>query len=130
MDIKKMMAEYHDASAEQKKVIENRIQSEYSTLSDSGKKDVQRLFLDDIDEKVTELKEVVLKEKLQRISGYIYLSYIARTFFGKSRQWLNNRIKVNMVNGKPASFTKQEMDTLSNALLYVSDEIGETARSI
>jgi hypothetical protein len=55
---------------------------------------------------------------------------IAKKFFGKSRQWLNNRIKGNKVNGKSASFTADELNRFSSALLELSGELKNTALRI
>jgi hypothetical protein len=58
------------------------------------------------------------------------MSYIAKNYFGKSRQWLNNRIKGNMVNGKPADFTTGELNKFSSILCEISEEINDTALRI
>ena len=56
----------------------------------------------------------------------ISLSYIAKKYFGKSRNWLYQRINGYMVNGKRAEFTQNEFRTFLDAL----DDIGTTIRNI
>lgn len=65
-------------------------------------------------------EEYILKKRLGELPEVISFSYIANKFFGKSRQWLYQRINGSMVNGKPAKFTKDEYEKFIAAL----DEIG------
>lgn len=37
--------------------------------------------------------ELTVRQQLADISGFISLSYIAKNYFGKSKQWLNNEKK-------------------------------------
>ena len=50
-------------------------------------------------------------------------AYISKRFFGKSRYWFSQRLNNNLVNGKPIYFTKEELQTLSNALQTIALEI-------
>lgn len=50
-------------------------------------------------------------------------AYIAERFFGKSRSWMSQRLNGHIVNGKPARFTPEELETLRNALYTISIEI-------
>ena len=52
--------------------------------------------------------------------------YIAKTYFNKSRQWLYQRINGNIVNGKQASFTKEEIDILNHALNDIGNRLINT----
>ncbi|MDR2042735.1 MAG: DUF5053 domain-containing protein [Tannerella sp.] len=134
MNINQMMAEYHQASDSRKKKIETLIGKEFCALSDSEKAAVQETFLASLDKKISEadtlIREVNLKIELENVSKYVSMSYIAQRFFGKSRQWLNNRIKGNLVNGKVATFSADELNCLSSALMQLSGEIKNTALRI
>jgi uncharacterized protein YaaR (DUF327 family) len=134
MDIKQLIAEYHHASEPERKEMEKRIQHEYNGLSETEQKQVQHEFLESLDNKINEtgnlINETTMKLELEKVSGYISMAYISKAFFGKSRQWLNNRIKGNQVNGKPVEFTKEELDRFSSALLQLSGEIRDTALRI
>jgi len=68
-------------------------------------------------------KEVNLRLQLSEISEVISIAYIAKNYFNKSRAWLHQRINGNIVNGKPARFTDNEMDTLNFALQDISKRI-------
>ena len=134
MDIKKIISEYNNASEYQKETIRENLKNEFSLLSENEKKEVQRIFLESRDTVFREGKEAIreleLKSELERVSEYVSMSYIAKNFFGKSRQWLNNRIKGNVVNGKPAVFTGDELNRFSTALCNLSNEIKDTALRI
>jgi hypothetical protein len=134
MDIRQIMMEYHQTSEQGKREIEKRVRQKFSTLSDPEKAQVQKMFLAGLDGKINEadalIREMNMKLELENISGYVSMSYIAKRFFGKSRQWLNNRIKGNLVNGMPARFSEEELSSLSSALLKLSGEIKETALRI
>ena len=59
-----------------------------------------------IDEGLKEIeKEISIRQQLEEVKEVISLSYIAKKYFGKSRQWLNNRINGCIVNGKPCKFS-------------------------
>ena len=134
MDIKTIMSDYHNASESKKAEIRENLKKEFALLSENEKNEVQRIFLESRNEILHEgnevLKELKLKNELKRVSEYVSMSYIAKTYFGKSRQWLNNRIKGNIVNGKPAMFSSNELNVFSSALNNISSEIKATALRI
>jgi len=68
--------------------------------------------------------EISVKEQLSGISDMLNVSYIAKTYFGKSRQWLNHRLNGNIVNGVPAKFNELDLKTFNNALKDISKRIG------
>lgn len=81
--------------------------------------------LDKRGERIAALKEELpLKIKMQEISKILSLSYVAKTYFEKSRSWFFHRLNGNIVNEKPAGFTKSELETLDFALKDISKKIG------
>ena len=66
----------------------------------------------------------VKKWQLGEVAEIISLSYIARNYFKKSRYWLHHRINGNIVNGKPAKFTDEQLVIFNNALRDISNKIG------
>ena len=69
-------------------------------------------------------KEISIRQQLEEVKEVISLSYIAKKYFGKSRQWLNNRINGCIVNGKPCKFSEEEKEKLNYALSDVSKLLG------
>jgi len=80
-----------------------------------------------IDNRISELKE---KIELGEIADMASMSYIAEKYFEKSRTWLYQRLNGNIVNGKPARFTKEEKETFAKALEDMSKKFHEKSLSI
>ena len=72
------------------------------------------------------IREVRLRKVLSKVYDAVSWSYIAKTYFGKSRSWLN-RLNSFLVNGKEAQFTQEELNKLQKALLDLSGDIKNTA---
>lgn len=66
------------------------------------------------------LKAYTIHERMGTLTEVVNLAYIARHYFGKTRQWLYQRLKGQIINGKPATFTPTEEETFMKAL----NEIG------
>lgn len=88
------------------------------------KKQILKEFRESLDNKGKEIKGIAVRKQLEDISDMISLSYLARHYFNKSRQWLNQRMNENIVNGKPARFTPEQINILNNALKDISHKIG------
>lgn len=65
-----------------------------------------------------------IREQLEDVLAILPLSYIAEHYFKKSRQWLYQKINGNIVNGKPAQFTQEEIKILNTAFQDLSKKIG------
>jgi len=102
---------------------------------------MQELINEDIDqfadamiksakETVDRATELVLKQRMKDVIPAISLVYIAKTYFNKSDTWLYQRINGNVVNGKPACFTNQEIEKLKFALSDISKKLGSLSISL
>ena len=80
--------------------------------------------LQNIDKELNVIEENAIKLQLQEVAEIVSLSYLAKKYFNKSRAWLYQRLNGNIVNGKPARFTNEELQTFNNALLDISKKIG------
>jgi len=65
-----------------------------------------------------------IRYQLREIKEVLSLTYIAENYFNKSRQWLNHRINGNIVNGKPAQFTTDQLITFNSALKDIGNKVG------
>ncbi len=72
---------------------------------------------------VEDCRELLLKEQLKEVLPIVSLAYIAKVYFNKTRSWLYQRINGSMVNGKPAKFSPEELETLKRALLDISEKL-------
>lgn len=70
------------------------------------------------------LSDFLMREQLNDILPYISVSAIAKNYFGKSKEWFYQKMNGNIVNGKPAKFTEEEIKNLNFALQDISKKIG------
>lgn len=80
--------------------------------------------LKEVDNKIYYIEENTIKLQLHEVAEIVSLSYLAKNYFKKSRSWLYQRLNGNVVNGKPARFTEEELITFNNALQDISKKIG------
>ena len=106
----------------------------YDRLSEQGKESYREAAKSGIEATmeacnnfIDKANEAVLRDRLGELPEIISFSYIAKKYFGKSRNWLYQRINGNTVNGKKAHFTESEHQTFLNALKDVSDMINQTS---
>lgn len=111
-------AEKARKNRELKRVLENPAEREkvvkefHQALGNSGKR-------------IEAIREQIeLKMKLKEVSEIISISYIAKNYFNKTRQWLYQRINGNIVNGKRKELTPEQLKTLDFALKDISQKIG------
>lgn len=64
-----------------------------------------------------------MKLQLAEVSKVVSLSYIAKTYFGKSKGWLYQRINGCTVNGKAAEFTAEQKNQFNVGLRDISKKI-------
>ncbi len=104
------------------------------SLSPAEKKEFAQAFKEGAKQSAKEAKELVrtveLRKEMEHVLPFASMSYIAQHYFGKTRQWLYQRINGSMVNGKKALFTSDELQTLSVALSELGDILKNTSRSI
>lgn len=78
-----------------------------------------------MDEKVEEAERLLtIQEQLRPFKEILPMSYIARTYFGKSSAWLQQRIYGYKVRGKVYTLSEKDIDTLNFALQDISKKIG------
>ena len=135
MDIRKKIQQMHEASSNaEKEIVEEEIKNMFNSLSDSDKELIRNEFNKAWDEKLEEtkafLKKIDIAIKIEELSKYVSLSRISRDYFGKSKEWLYQRINGYNVNGKPANFTVKEREKLSFALKDISRIAYETSLKI
>ena len=79
---------------------------------------------------VEELQELFILKQVQNVSPFISLSEISKTYFGKSRGWLSQRLHENKVRGRRVSLKPEEINILKSALLDISDKLKHTAMQL
>ena len=76
---------------------------------------------------LADAKQLKVKEQMSEISEIISMSYIAKTYFNKTRGWMSQRMNELNVNGHPAQFTPEEIETINFALKDISKKLGSIA---
>lgn len=99
------------------------IEREMNALAAEDNDSFSRAMVELAGETVAKADELILREQLKDVIPIVSLAYIAKTYFNKTRQWLYQRINGSLVNGKPARFTPEEIETLNNALKDIGNRL-------
>ena len=87
---------------------------------------VAEIATEQLKDTIVKIDQILVRQQIEEILPMTSLAYIANTYFNKSRQWLYQRINGNIVNGKQASFTKEEIDILNHALNDIGNRLINT----
>lgn len=116
-------------------VVEKKIKALKQKIADNPelKEKIKKQFSAALDKRgklVSKLqKEVDIKTQLKEASEIVSLSYIAKTYFGRNKEWLYHRINGNTINGKPAAFTDEQKNQLNAAFKDISKKISSVTVS-
>jgi hypothetical protein len=58
---------------------------------------------------------------------FLNMANISRTYFGKTKSWMYQRLHGYAIHGKPARFTPEEKKKLSEAFLSLSENLKSVA---
>lgn len=94
----------------------NKVRKEIKRACNDDAKAVAGIAVEQVKETLARIDTALVRNQLEEILAFTSLAYIAKTYFGKTRQWLYQRINGLTVNGKPAQFTAEEMSVLNSAL--------------
>lgn len=84
-----------------------------------------------IEKEAGELAErVKLEKQIAPYKDIIPLSYIARTYFGKSASWLSQRINGTRVRDKVYTLSKEDVEIFNHALQDISKKLGSLSISL
>jgi len=98
------------------------IDVEMSILSENAEEFAENM-LESIRDTNMEVKDILLRKKLEDVLPAISVAHLAKIYFQKTPQWFYQRLNGNVVNGNVASFTKDELNTLAYALSDISNKI-------
>lgn len=121
MDLLK--SRYMNAKNEQER---DAVRKEIAELCDEDTMKVASIATEQIQESIDEINGIIIRRQLEDILPFMSLAYIAKRYFGKSRQWLYQRVNGTIVNGKPARFTNQEIDILNAAIQDMGNRLLST----
>ena len=114
--------------------FEKKIDTFLFEKNDDEKKYVRQYILEVFKSKIETLKtaseEISMLKQLNGIERFINLAKISESYFGKTKSWLYQRLHGYSMHGKPATFTTTEKETLSLALLSLSENLKTIALKI
>lgn len=132
--MKEEFERFKKMSPNERKQFQEERQKRIDGMSPSEQEKYISQIKNGIDNTITEtnkwcdrVDEILLRERLGELPEVISFSYIAKKYFGKSRNWLYQRINGYTVNGKKARFTENEFQTFQNALKDISVMINQTS---
>ena len=78
-----------------------------------------------MNQEIEELDRMItIQEQLAKDKEIIPIAYIARTYFGKSTAWLQQRLYGYKVRGKVYKLSDKDLNIFNNALQDISKRIG------
>ena len=96
-------------------------------LSDEEKKAVFEAIDEDfkaMHKEVDDIRQSInIRNKLAPVLPAISVAYLAKNYFSKTPQWFYQRMNGNKVNGKPATFSDSEIQTLNFAIQDISKRL-------
>lgn len=100
-------------------------------LKENGSEDVQKEISNLLTNGLSEVKDEIedLKSQIEDVYEILPLSYIARTYFHKSRAWLYQRLNGYQVRGRKYSLNEEEKRIFNAAMLDLSARIGSVQLS-
>jgi len=101
------------------------IQFEFDRLAASDPDGFEDAFIESAKQTLKAAKQLKIKEQIKEMQEIVSMSFIAKTYFRKTKSWMSQRINELNVNGKPAQFTPEEIKTLNEAFKDISKKIGE-----
>ncbi|MDO5510230.1 MAG: DUF5053 domain-containing protein [Weeksellaceae bacterium] len=125
-ELEALKQRYIAAKSENEKQV---IDAEMAELMAGHEDDFAQAMLEIAKDTADMAEQVVIRERLRDILPIISVAYIAKTYFGKSKEWFYQRLNGNLVNGKPAEFAKDELTTLQAALQDIAKKIGSASVS-
>ena len=126
-DIERLKLSYREAKTGKEKEA---ILNEVSVLASKDNDSFSKAVVESIKATNKEAQEYIIKEKLKDILGIISASYIAKNYFNKTTAWFYQRLNNNIVNGKQARFSKEEIEVLRHALEDISCKINNSAAQL
>lgn len=102
------------------------VREEIRKACDEDAASVASIAVEQIKDTHAEIDAYIIRKQMEDVLPCISLAYIAETYFKKSRQWLYQRVNGLLVNGKPAKFTPEEIETLNFALQDMGQKLAST----
>jgi len=100
------------------------IQLEFDRLATEDPNGFEDAFIESAKQTLSAAKHLKIKEQIKEMQEIVSMSFIAKTYFNKTKSWMSQRINELNVNGKPAHFSNEEINTLNEAFKDISKRVG------
>ena len=111
--LEELREQYRNARS-QKKMDE--IVQQMREISKGNPEEFSRIMVELAKDTADRSEQLALRVKLQEVLPAVSMSYVDKNYFGKTRQWLYQRLSGTIVNGKPAKMTPEELRIFEAAL--------------
>ena len=118
----KLRSEYLSTSDEVRRA---EIDRQLRELSEQSPDEFRQAFLEGAESALAGARDFQVRAAIEPVTPMLNLAYIAENYFHKSRSWFSQRLNGAIVNGKPARFTQEELQTLADALSDISRKIAD-----
>jgi len=100
------------------------IQLEFNRLATEDPDGFEDAFIESAKQTLSAAKHLKIKEQIKEMQEIVSMSFIAKTYFNKTKSWMSQRINELNVNGKLAQFSNEEIKTLNEAFQDISKRVG------
>lgn len=121
--IRELKEQWTSTKSEKKRA---EIDVKMSALAAENPDEFETIMLELMRETNARAREVVARQQIGNVLPAVSLAYVAKTYFGKTRQWLYQRINGSIVNGKPARLSESERQTLNDAFQDIARKLAAT----
>jgi hypothetical protein len=113
-----------------------RFKTQYKFMQENFMSEAEQAEIDELIKSVISDKEKDMDLAMDEVRLRIFLienkeiipvSYIAETYFKKSKNWLYQKINGNLINGKPAKFSAEEIQLFNSAIRDIGKKLGSIA---
>lgn len=118
-ELRPLMSKFDEASEKRREEIFAWLETHKTPESQNL---IDQWVSEGLDEQEQEIK--VLRDQIEGKYRLIPMSYIADKYFGKSRQWLYQRINGAKVRGRVYTLNEEQKDIFNRALQDIAQEIG------
>ena len=119
------------ASETERLVIDREVDALLDSMNEADGVRLETAVTEDFQQMHHELKAIeqvlTVRKQLESVLPFISVSALAKSYFGKSSSWFYQRLNGNVVHGKPAAFTEDELKTLNHALQDISIKLSNVA---
>ncbi len=126
--------QWKKAKGAEREEIDRKLDAFYNSLTDEDALLIQEAVNEDfkqMHEEIADIKKTyTARDLMAPVLPYISVSALAKEYFGKSASWFYQRLNGNMIHGKAAAFTDEELVKLTKALDDIANKLHQAALAV